>query len=33
MDKLGYFLILLVGTIYGVLTGIALLLILGHRRQ
>ena len=33
MDKLGHFLILLVGTIYGVLTGSALLLILGHRRQ
>ncbi len=33
MDKLGYFLILLVGTIYGVLSGVALMLILRHRRQ
>jgi len=33
MDKLGYFLILLVGAIYGFLTGCALLLIFGHRRQ
>lgn len=33
MNKLGYFLILLVGAIYGVLSGIALLLILWQRRQ
>lgn len=33
MNKLGYFLILLVGTIYGVLSGFALMLILGRRRQ
>ncbi len=33
MDKLGYFLILLVGTIYGVLSGGALMLILWRRRQ